>query len=174
MKRYMEKEYFRDDIVLKSVFSKTGPYIWKDLDKSGQRNPQIFSEAEEFGVADGMTVPVNLPGHYPCCINMAGDNKDINPVNYQILYLMAVNYHHHIIRIKKLEGKTFKPPKLSARERECLTWAAKGLSDNDIGDLLAISSTTVTSYMKNVRNKFNVRTRIQAVAIAVSRGIILP
>ena len=66
------------------------------------------------------------------------------------------------------------PPHLSPREKECLEWAAQGLSDHDIGDMLAISPSTVTSYMKSVRGKFKVRTRIQAVALAVSLGIIKP
>lgn len=174
VERYKQQEYFRDDIVLKSVFSKTGPYSWKELDKTGGRNPQIFSEAKEFGIVNGMTVPLNLPGHYPCSVNMAGENLDINPVNYQILYLLAVNYHHQVIKIMRLDDELFKPPKLSPREKECLIWAAKGLSDHDIGVMLSISSSTVTGYMKSMRAKFKVRTRIQAVAIAVSCGIILP
>lgn len=174
VERYKQQEYFRDDIVLRSVFSKTGPYSWKELDKTKGRNPQIFSEAKGFGIVKGMTVPLNLPRHHPCSINMAGDDLDVDPVNYQILYLLAVNYHHHIIKIMRLDEELFKPPKLSPRETECLKWAAMGLSDQDIGVMLSISSSTVTGYMKNVRGKFKVRTRIQAVALAVSCGIILP
>jgi len=73
-----------------------------------------------------------------------------------------------------LDDDNFNLPQLSPREKECLEWAAKGLSDHDISDLLAISPSTVTSYMKSVREKFNVRTKIQAVALAVSYGIIKP
>jgi len=65
-------------------------------------------------------------------------------------------------------------PQLSPREKECLEWAAKGLSDHDISALLALSPSTVTGYMKSVREKFNVRTKIQAVALAVSYGMIKP
>ena len=68
----------------------------------------------------------------------------------------------------------FNPPQLSPREKECLEWAAKGLSDHDISVLLALSPSTVTGYIKSVREKFKVRTKIQAVALAVSYGMIKP
>jgi len=71
-----------------------------------------------------------------------------------------------------LDDDISNPPPLSPREKECLEWAAQRLSDHDIGDMLAISPSTVTSYMKSVRRKFKVRTRIQAVALAVSYSII--
>jgi DNA-binding CsgD family transcriptional regulator len=86
---------------------------------------------------------------------------------------MPIN-NHNIVKIMHLNDDLLNLPKLSPREKECLEWVAKGLSDTDIGDLLSISSSTVTSYIKNVRDKFKVRTRIQAVTIAISCGIILP
>ena len=71
-----------------------------------------------------------------------------------------------------LDDDNSSPPQLSPREKECLEWAARGLSDHDIVDMLALSPSTVTSYMKSVRRKFKVRTRIQAVALAISYKII--
>lgn len=133
-----------------------------------------FDIEAEFDLENVISVPLNLPGHYTCHVNMADNNLNINSVSYQNLHIMAVTYHHNIIKIRYLSNTLFQPPKLSPREKECLIWAAKGLSDHDIGALLAISSSTVTSYMKNVRHKFEVRTKIQAVAIAVFCGIIHP
>ncbi len=108
------------------------------------------------------------PSHFTYCFSFGETTAHMDPAKIQRLYFIAAHFHHNIRRIKGLDPT----PRLSPREKECLTYAARGLSDNDIADLLAISSTTVTGYMKNMRAKFKVRTRIQAVAIAVARGMI--
>lgn len=66
------------------------------------------------------------------------------------------------------------PGGLSARERECLIWAARGKSSLDIGVILGLSPRTVDSYIEKVRAKLRVRTRIEAVAAAVRLGLIEP
>ncbi len=63
---------------------------------------------------------------------------------------------------------------LSARERECLEWASRGKSSADIGQILELSPRTVDSYLEKVCAKLRVRTRIEAVAVAVREGIIAP
>lgn len=61
---------------------------------------------------------------------------------------------------------------LSARERECLQWAGRGKSSSDIAGILNLSPRTVDSYLEKACSKVGVRTRIEAVAAAVRRGII--
>nr|WP_278448459.1 helix-turn-helix transcriptional regulator [Brevundimonas diminuta] len=61
---------------------------------------------------------------------------------------------------------------LSARERECLQWAGRGKSSSDIASILQLSPRTVDSYLEKACSKIGVRTRIEAVAAAVRRGII--
>ncbi|WP_312404782.1 helix-turn-helix transcriptional regulator [Brevundimonas sp.] len=63
---------------------------------------------------------------------------------------------------------------LSARERQCLIWAARGKSSPDIGVILSLSPRTVDSYIEKVCAKLCVRTRIEAVAAAVRLGVIDP
>ncbi len=61
---------------------------------------------------------------------------------------------------------------LSPRETECLGWVSRGKSSNDIGSILGLSPRTVDSYLEKVCSKLRVRTRIEAVALAVRTGII--
>ena len=61
---------------------------------------------------------------------------------------------------------------LSARERECLLWASLGKSSSDTAQILGLSSRTVDGYLDRARNKLGVRTRIEAVAAGVRRGLI--
>lgn len=61
---------------------------------------------------------------------------------------------------------------LSTRERECLQWAGRGKSSSDIAGILGLSPRTVDSYLEKACYKIGVRTRIEAVAAAVRRGIV--
>jgi len=63
---------------------------------------------------------------------------------------------------------------LSARESECLLWVSRGKSSSDIGLIIGLSPRTVDSYLEKVCAKLRVRTRIEAVAIAVRGGLINP
>lgn len=54
---------------------------------------------------------------------------------------------------------------LTARETECLSWAAQGKTNSEIAVILGISENTVRYYFKNVFAKLGVRSRAQAVAL---------
>jgi LuxR family quorum-sensing system transcriptional regulator CciR len=63
-------------------------------------------------------------------------------------------------------------PELSPRELECLAWVSQGKSSTDIGAILGLSARTVDSYLEKAASKLGVRTRIEAVAVGVRRGLI--
>ena len=63
---------------------------------------------------------------------------------------------------------------LSPRELECLIWVTRGKSTGDIGSILGLSPRTVDSYLEKVCSKLRVRTRIEAVAVAVRAGVVEP
>lgn len=66
------------------------------------------------------------------------------------------------------------PPKLSPREKECLTWVSAGRTTTAISDILCISDETVNEYLANAANKLNASNRTQAAARAVMLEIIQP
>ncbi|WP_138380034.1 helix-turn-helix transcriptional regulator [Luteithermobacter gelatinilyticus] len=172
---YTEQRYFEHDVVLQRVFTTSKPYIWSDLSLPDKINQQIFSEASEFGILNGMTIPITVPGQPPCTVNIAGENLDVPPRVYHILHIMAVHYHDAVLTLKLKDLNADTPvPKLTARERECLHWAAAGKSDQDIGDILYISARTSHFHIENAKRKLGVSTRQQAIARAVLNGIIRP
>lgn len=61
---------------------------------------------------------------------------------------------------------------LSPRQRECLYWAAKGKSSHDIGSILNLSKRTVDEYIAGACKRLGVRTRQQAISVAVKYGLI--
>jgi len=63
---------------------------------------------------------------------------------------------------------------LSERELECLTWAALGRTDVEIGAIIHRSPTTARFHIDNAVRKLGARNRTQAVAMAAQRGLIHP
>lgn len=64
------------------------------------------------------------------------------------------------------------PFRLTARELECLQWSATGKSSWEISTILNISESAVNFHMANIRSKFNVSSRRQAVVQAIRFGLI--
>ncbi|MEO0405875.1 MAG: response regulator transcription factor [Cyanobacteria bacterium P01_A01_bin.135] len=60
---------------------------------------------------------------------------------------------------------------LSAREREVLQLMAKGKNNLEISADLTISESTVRFHVSNILSKLDARDRVQAIVIAIQRGI---
>jgi DNA-binding CsgD family transcriptional regulator len=60
---------------------------------------------------------------------------------------------------------------LSARERECLLWIARGKTYRETAMITGISYGTVKTYLDIARHKLNCANLPQATAVAVALGI---
>lgn len=75
----------------------------------------------------------------------------------------------------RLLGKMSEPAtedELSARELEVLRLLVAGASNKAIAARLSLSEHTVKSHTSNIFGKLNVRTRAEAVAVALQRGLV--
>lgn len=63
---------------------------------------------------------------------------------------------------------------LTKREIECLQWAAEGKSSWEMAVICKCTATTINFHLANVRKKFKVKTRQQAIVKAIQLGIIFP
>jgi DNA-binding NarL/FixJ family response regulator len=62
--------------------------------------------------------------------------------------------------------------KLSDRELEVLTWAARGKTSAEIAVIVRLTKRTVDFHLDNVRGKLGVSTRVEAVVKAVTGGLV--
>lgn len=61
---------------------------------------------------------------------------------------------------------------LTKREMEMLNWLRQGKTAWEISEILSISERCVIFHINNLKKKLNVVNRVQAVAVAMSKGII--
>jgi two-component system, NarL family, response regulator len=63
-------------------------------------------------------------------------------------------------------------PELTKRELQVLQHVANGRSNKEIGSILYISEATVKGHIRSILTKLEARSRAEAIAIAVERGLI--
>jgi len=95
---------------------------------------------------------------------VAGDTVLSPNVSCQLMK-QALRYVTKPIRLRDGE-------KLSKRELQILSMAARGLSNREIAERLEITQRTVKSYLTGLFSKLNVRSRTEAVLFALRTGMI--
>jgi two-component system NarL family response regulator len=61
---------------------------------------------------------------------------------------------------------------LSEREMDVLKLIVEGKSNNEIGEVLYLSTNTIKTHVRGIMNKLSVDDRVQAAVIALRSGIV--
>ncbi|MGG7518433.1 helix-turn-helix transcriptional regulator [Allorhizobium undicola] len=88
------------------------------------------------------------------------------------LYRLAGKFHALAAKTALDHRRSIALPRLTPREREALDWTAAGKSYWEIAVILGIRERTVRYFMANVRTKLDAVSNTQAVAKAISLGLI--
>lgn len=87
---------------------------------------------------------------------------------------VAALYAHERMKVLRACDDDEMCPALSPREHDCLAYLAAGLRTQQIADRLGIKPATVELHVRGARTTLNAQTREQALAKAISRGLIMP
>jgi LuxR family transcriptional activator of conjugal transfer of Ti plasmids len=177
---YLRSHYERFDPVIIQALTGPEPFNWGlgiHLKNMSIAQCQLFDEASSFGIRRGFTVPIH-DGRGPlAAFTFAADGRHSAfercvKDHARVLQLMALYFHAHARR-KLVSERNVGGILLSAREFECLEWAAQGKSAWEIGCILGITRRTAAFHLDNAKAKLEVRSICQAVArLAASRSII--
>ncbi len=179
---YIAQDYVRIDPLIAIGPKRLVPFLWDDIAAPHQlegRQVTLFSEAAELSIGSGMSIPIH--GHNGEFAMMsvvpAGTRKEAENTLAEYrntLHLLALYYHNYAgtILIEKSYGGTRKKSVLTARERECLQWAAIGKSTWETSMILHISEASVVFHIENAKRKLDVTNRTHAVVRAIMLGLI--
>lgn len=170
--------YFADDPVLAACQKSAAAFLWSDLPSLlplTARQTEILEAAGACGLAEGFTVPVNVPGEFlgSCSFGIATGGELPRRALPAAQYVGCFAFEA-ARRIQRLEGEiiacrgaSLPTPRLTQRQFDCVILAAQGKSDWHIAQLLGISSDTVHQHIEMAKQRFGVASRTELVVRAL-------
>lgn len=178
--RYLEQSYQDDDPIIRECLSKRLPMPWTERlkkDVRSDREDMVLTDALDFGIRRGLTVPIHGPGGELGIMSLYSDMNDAAfmkalQVKQHDLHVMSIHFHDAVQR-KLASGESIpKPIPLTEREVEILRWTAIGKTAWEIRSILKISERTVNFHLQNLMGKLGVHNKTHAAAKAMSFGLI--
>lgn len=175
---YMRGNMHRVDPTIHRSALSIAPVDWSRFDRDVKFHT-VFRSAHDFGITpQGITVPIRGPYGDRGLLSVTASlpEADWRRLSRKIvgeLQMAAVHLHDAVMRTGQLLPPLTRPL-LSVREREVLQWVAAGKSQQDVGDILTISTRTVEVHLRSAREKLGALTTVQAVGRAIGMGMIYP
>lgn len=172
--RYVEQNYVERDPIIKHLRKATVPFSWGDVKRTerlSRADRMIIDEAREFKVHDGIVVPIITISGSIALFSPCGERPDLSPRARSAIEIMGIMTLQSLRRTnlhRLREDPEYKP--LTRREREVMQWVAHGKSDDEIGEILSISSGTVLLHVEHAKRKLDAYKRTSAVIAALRRG----
>lgn len=178
LNHYLDVNHFEHDPVYQHALRSNRKVTWKTCREEALRaevdkkSLVVFDEAAEIGLTDGLIMPFRGLGDLPGAVTYGGRDPDLSPESRMSLLIVGAYAYEGFRRI--VEGFKPIPPFLTEQELEVLRWSAQGKSANVIGAIMTLSPHTVREYQKNIREKYQVASIIQAAVFAVVDGNLRP
>ena len=178
---YDEADYANVDPVVDGAARSMLPFKWDEILQgrrlSGKAR-RVFNEARDFGLRNGITVPIHGPEGGIATFNFSGDLGkaqlgDVWRAHRHDLHLIAHYAHDAILRCVYSSARR-EPIRLTERERECLLWTARGKTAWEVAQIMTVSYDTVLFHVRNAMAKLDVHSKHHAVVKAILFGLIVP
>ncbi len=179
---YNASGYLAIDPVVTHCSQRITPLIWEDVDLAVEHDKQVrrfMEDSHEFGLKGGLSTSVHgAPGEAGLLSLATGDSVQASKgrifESIAETQLLATYIHEAVRRVMLVGATGVADVHLTAREKECLLWTAEGKSSWEIGRILNISENTILYHLKNAARKLDASNRQQAVARAITLGLIAP
>lgn len=145
-------------------------FAWRDIGSVvalSRKQRDLLEASSRFGIGEGLTVPVNIPGEPAGSVSFATRRGDkLMTQSLQSAYIIGA---YAFDTARRLYGPMthLERPHLSRREVQCVRLVAIGKTDWEIAKILGISFETVRQYLKHARRSYGVVTRTQLVVAAL-------
>jgi len=174
---YWAERYFNVDAAVHMAMQRATAFSWSEVE--ARRLPpssrKLFAEIRDaMKIRGGLVIPSHDERGFAGIIAIHHEDLELSSRAISALKLITL---FSVERAKELLAETPTAPDpcpLSERQREVLSFAAAGKSECDTGEILGITGPTVREHMGKVRSTLGVRTKMQAIAVAVHRGWIMP
>lgn len=156
------------------------PLVWIPETFNQPKQHELYEEASHFGIRSGITFPMHGCNGEAGLISFATDMLPGEQFNDRLMHYMADlslvrDYaFESSLKFIKAHSASEPVPRLTKRELEVIKWVMAGKSSWEISRITNCAEATINFHISNIRQKFNVNTRQQALVKAIALGIITP
>lgn len=174
-----EKLHYIDPTVTHCLNSIT-PLVWAPDTFKSTVQKQFYEEACGYGLRSGIAYPVHGPRGEFGVISFVSDAVATPALTRELKHTLAElalvrDYvFESSLRFLKQTSNSNNEVYLTNRELECLKWAMAGKSSWEISMILNRSEATINFHIANIKQKFQVGTRQQAIVKAIRIGLLSP
>lgn len=175
--KYEQERLWAVDPSVLHCAMKTTPLVWSSETFAGSAQRRLYEESCRHGIRAGISFPMNgTRGEFGvlCFATDAMPDKQFLRNAYGKLPILSCLRDYvlesslQFMRARAATGSG----DVTSRELECLNWSAAGKTSWEIAQILRCSEATVNFHLKNLRRKFNVTSRQQAVVKAMRLGLL--
>jgi LuxR family quorum sensing-dependent transcriptional regulator len=162
--RYFSNGYLRVDPTIRLVSRGSPPFLWKEVGevcKVCMFGRRVMEEAKEFRLCEGFTLAFSTLERQAIGFSVAGEKLYLDPSERLSFELIAA-YACGSVALLAEGRQARRPVHLSPRQRDVLHWVSEGLTVDEIGDRLSISSHTADMHLRAVRQKFGVTSSVRS------------
>lgn len=182
LQRYVSLGYIHHDLVHTRGRKTVLPVQWAGLQRGALtvESSRVFDEAREFGLIDGLSIPVHGPHSFALFSAVADGTARERAVAMErsrdALTILALHVHERARTLLDLIVRQVSDTQanLTARERECLQWLAAGKTGPQIATILNITDATANQHIQSCVRKLNATTRTHAAVKAIVMGLVEP
>lgn len=174
--RYLEEKLYYADPAVTHCLDSNVPLVWDGGMFRTSEQKKLYHESCRYGIRSGITFPIHGADGEFGLISYVSDTVANKKLQYDMNLLMPVLglVRDYVFESSKkfIQPIEEKEVHLTGRELETLRWAMEGKTTWEISKIICCSEATVNFHLSNVRRKFQVSTRQQAVVKAIRLGLI--
>jgi LuxR family transcriptional regulator len=179
---YIRKRYMQVDPTMRYLGHAQTGFRWRDTLAAFRTSPhrkrmeRMMVDARQNGLEDGYMFPVHGRRGLLGSLSLGGRPVDLGGLEMALFEGIARRLYWKFLHGAQPDQaarlSAVVDVELTRREMEALSLLAEGMTSNDIGRVLKITSNTVDWYMNGIQQKLDARNRHHAVAIAFRHGLV--
>lgn len=172
---YAERDYFLLDPLAQYCLRTATPFVWEEVLLLHEQAPivrRIYSEAAEFGMANGFSMPVRTFEGLRGTVTFAGPRASFEVQERLELEILGLVMHARVAELCREIDSYMIEVRLTEREQEALKWGAMGKTSEEIANILGLTKRTIDQHFENAARKLGTTNRVQTVVKAFRQNLI--
>jgi DNA-binding CsgD family transcriptional regulator len=173
--RYFLRQYFAIDPIINHGRTAILPFDWETLVSDDPAITEFLADAFRHDIGrNGISIPVRNRRNTCSLVSFTSNQSRPEWERFKKINMGSLQHLSALIDSATVVSSKLPQPqvRLSRREEQCLIWAARGKTHQEIADILSLSPTSVRTHLDTARHKLHCINVTHAVGVAVATGVI--